>query len=488
MKVTESARQAARYSDGRDEMNLADFPISALLRAQKIEDGRKVDRMELIASRYDPATRQRVQQRVILTSTASDGLPTPADEHVILALLYVGKHTTDYADATVHFAPSTLFDIMGWAPNGRSYTRLRDVLRRLQALTIRYENAWWDKTGRAYEEEVATSIISGYRLARQVSGPRTADTELASWVTWSPQFQESLQAGNLKRLNLDIFFGLSTPTAQRIYRFLDKRFYSTTTLSMDLNEFAYGHVGLTEVDNVAILKRRLAPAITELEEIGFIRPLSVAERYQKVKTGQWRIQFQAGEPREVERGEEPRQPTEVPEPRRVSPPVATPEEPASPAAELAREFYRLWGGSAVRQPGPRDLEQAEVLLADRTPAEARSLLECLVKVTRQEWPDCRSLSGAVQKYLPTALGIFEEQRRRAASQEEARRRTEQSRREQTDRQEAGARLQSVWDALPLEQRDAIEQAARARLGVNAPAVFVRRWCLEELGRRLASGQ
>src|SRR5262245_26894348 len=166
-------------------MNLADFPISALQRQQKGDGaGGKLDRMEFEASRYDPAARQRVRQKVTLTSTARDGLPTPADEHVILALLYVAKHSHNFAEPTVHFAPGQLFDIMGWAPNGRSYTRLRDVLRRLKALTVRYENAWWDAAGRGYEEEVATGIISSYRIARQVSGPRTAATPLPAWVTW----------------------------------------------------------------------------------------------------------------------------------------------------------------------------------------------------------------------------------------------------------------------------------------------------------------
>src|SRR3954451_21834417 len=208
---------ARNYHDGRDEMNLADFPISALPRAQKSDaDGRKVDRHEFEASRYDAVRRRRVTQRVTLTSTASDGLPTPADEHVILALLFVHKHDSDFADATVRFAPGQMFDIMGWAPNGRSYTRLRDVLRRLKSLTIRYENAWWDAGGRGDEEEGATGIISAYRIARQVSGPRTAATPLLSWVSWTQQFHDSLRKGNLKRLDLDVFFRLRSPTAQRV--------------------------------------------------------------------------------------------------------------------------------------------------------------------------------------------------------------------------------------------------------------------------------
>ena len=116
-----------------------------------------------------------------------------------------------------------------WAgrANGRSYTRLRDVLRRLKSLTIRYENAWWDAAGRGYEEEVATGVISAYKIARQVSGPRTADTTPLSWATWTQQFHQSLLNGNIKRLDLDLFFRLKTPTAQRMYRFLDKRFYNS---------------------------------------------------------------------------------------------------------------------------------------------------------------------------------------------------------------------------------------------------------------------
>src|SRR5689334_9938774 len=98
--------------DGRDEMNLADFPISALQRTQKGDGaGGKQDRLEFTATRYDPVSRQRVQQKVTLTSTSRDGLPTPADEHVILALLYVAKHSNNFADATVYFSPSQLFEI-----------------------------------------------------------------------------------------------------------------------------------------------------------------------------------------------------------------------------------------------------------------------------------------------------------------------------------------------------------------------------------------
>src|SRR5262249_30355895 len=207
-------------------------------------------------------SRQRVQQRVVLETNSRHGLPTPADENVVLALLYVAKHSHNFADAVVHFSPRQLFHIMGWAPNSRSYDRLRDVLRRLKALVIRYENSWWDIAGRGYEAEFATGIISEYELARQVSGRKKQGSVPPNWVRWTPHFQNSLNKGNLKKLDLERLFSLRLPTAQRMYRFLDKRFYprhQPPVVEMDLQDFACGHIGLSRRDNLAHLKRRPPP-------------------------------------------------------------------------------------------------------------------------------------------------------------------------------------------------------------------------------------
>jgi hypothetical protein len=464
-----------KYHDGRDEMNLADFPISALQRQQPADaDGRKLDRLEFAASRYDPTTRRRVNQKVTLTSSARDGLPTPADEHVILALLYVAKHSTNFAEPTVHFAPGQLFDVMGWAPNGRSYVRLRDVLRRLKSLTIRYENAWWDAAGRGYEEEVATGVISAYRIARQVSGPRTPGKVPLSWATWTQQFHQSLLNGNIKRLDLDQFFRLSTPTAQRMYRFLDKRFYNSANVTMDLVEFACGHVGLTETNNVALLKRRLAPAVAELEAIGFIARLDPAERYQKVKPGVWRVQFQSGAKQ-----------AEAALPAPAAKPVDAEE---SAASALAAEYYRLWDPAAPTPPGPRDREQAQALLCDHGPEEARALLACLVQVTKKRWPDCRSLSGAVQKYLPEAVRLRQLQQRREAARSAAAEARRQGREAEQDREADERRLHDVWAGLSEEERAAVRRGVLDKLaGTAAPEAFIHRLCLQEVGRRLAGG-
>jgi hypothetical protein len=257
-----------------------------------------------------------------------------------------------------------------------------------------------------------------------------------------------------------------------MYRFLDKRFYNSPAVVLDLIEFACGHVGLTESDNVAILKRRLAPAITELEAVGFLAPMDAAERFQKVKRGVWRVQFRsaakAAEPA-------PAVPAEKP---------ADTDEPA--AAALAAEFYRLWEPSAPVQPGPRDREQAGALLREHGPEAARELIGCLVRVTKKRWPECRSLSGAVQKYLAEALRLFQLQRRREAARAaaEAARRTQDE--AERGREEAERRLQAAWEALPPEEREAVRRAVVERLGgTAAPEAFLQRLCLQEAARRTA---
>ena len=153
-----------KYSEGRDEMNLADFPISVLQRQQPLDAlGGKKDTAVYTTSRYDSRSRHRVQQRVILESSSRHGLPTPADENVVLALLFVAKHTqTSPVRASISHRDSCFYHGLG--PNSRSYDRLRDVLRRLKALVIRYENSWWDIEGEP-GNRLATGIISEYELS-----------------------------------------------------------------------------------------------------------------------------------------------------------------------------------------------------------------------------------------------------------------------------------------------------------------------------------
>jgi hypothetical protein len=481
-----------RYRDGRDELNLADFPISVLQRQQPTDaQGAKLDTVAYAASRYDTRAGKRQQQRVILETSSRLGLPTPADENVILALLYVAKHSHNFAEPVVRFAPRQLFEIMGWAPNSRSYDRLREVLRRLKSLVIRYENSWWDIAGRAYEAEVATGIISEYELGRQVAGRKKGGAAPACWVCWTPHFQRSLSNGNLKKLDLQRLFALRLPTAQRMYRFLDKRFYppqNPPAVEMDLVDFACGHVGLTRVDNVAELKRRLAPAIAELEAIGYIARADPRERYHKVRPGAWRIRFRAGpnflpEPTAAPARTDPRPPV-VSEPM----PVPAKGDATAPERALVAAFYLRRDGAALSHAGDGDLRQARDLVQRYGEEAAQALVEPLADVVQRKWPECRSFSGAVQKYLGDAVRVWEQRERRGARQSQAQVRQQQDREEAERRRDEQHRLEARWEALPQPQRDAIaEGILQAHPEQRSRPGILRVLCLQELARLEGAG-
>src|SRR6185312_12839732 len=111
---------------------------------------------------------------------------------------------------------------------------------------------------------------------------------------WNEVIFQSCQSGNLKQLDLEFYLKLRLPTTKRMYRFLDKRFYRRSRLDFDLRTLACEHIGLSRSYAPTELKRRLKPALEELEHLGFLEPLGPEERYSYVKRGCWKIIFIRG--------------------------------------------------------------------------------------------------------------------------------------------------------------------------------------------------
>jgi Replication initiator protein A len=485
------------HADGRDEMNLADFPISVLeRRPTRDASGQVRDQVVYESTVYDPIARRRTPQRVTLTTSSRYGLPTPADENVVLALLHTAKRADGCSGARVHFAPHRLFEVMRWSPNSRSYDRLSLVLRRLTSLTILYENAWWAGADRRYEGELATGIIAEYRLVKSRIR-RKADELPLSYVHWAPRFHESLAAGNLKKLDLDRLFALETPTAQRMYRFLDKRFYRTPILELDLREFACGHLGVTPSPNVAELKRRLAPALAELERAGFLEPADPDDRYVKVRAGLWRIRCRrAGAGTSVEAA---RAGPEVP-PVALAPSAYTSVNPAVITTDGAREllaaFYRAWTPESGPRPEPTatELSRARQVVALHGAAEALALVDRTAALVRSKFPQAKTFGAAVG-YFDEAAREAEDRRRRASTVEDAARRRHGARAEVARRRQADDAFRDAWqprwEALETSVRDGIvaavlrEHPYLSRPMLRTSSVAARLY-LEEFARRSES--
>lgn len=264
---------------GRDEMNLAEFPVTLLtdrpsktVKTLTFEDGHGK-----------------------LTITASDdyGLPTAPDADVLIALIHLTKQRNNFTDATVQFSRYELLKLLGWDDHSRSYRRLDESLRRWVGVTLRYDKCWYDNSIKCRVDAsfhiIDRAVIYDQEVRRTLRA-RQQTLPLSSF-TWGRDFFASCQADNIKRLDLDTYFALRSAVSKRLYRFLDKRFYVRAEWVFDLRELAFDHVGLSRSYTAAKIKEKLRPALEELESIGFLRAMTTAERYTSEKRGEWKVRL-----------------------------------------------------------------------------------------------------------------------------------------------------------------------------------------------------
>src|SRR3982751_2210038 len=126
---------------GRDELNLAEFPLTALCRC--VSPGGKSlvfeDRIR------DQGTGEMVARRLTISADDQYGLPPPLDDDVIVGLIQLTKAANNFTNRTVPFSRYQLVELLGWPYKGQSFRRIDESLNRWLGVTLRYENAWWDK-------------------------------------------------------------------------------------------------------------------------------------------------------------------------------------------------------------------------------------------------------------------------------------------------------------------------------------------------------
>ena len=289
----------------KDELNLAEFPIAAL--TDRIPDGQTTLVFEDKLERKDHPP---IVRRLTIMGTAKHGLPTSTDDEILVGLIQLTKRKSNFTNAKVPFSRYELIELLGWPQSGASYRRIEEALHRWVGVVLMYENAWWDNTAKSWVDENFhvldnVTLYDRERRRRAPKGgkvpakppagrrPRKVGTEgdplpLSSF-RWNEVIFESFQSGNLKQLDLEFYLKLRLPTTKRMFRFLDKRFYRRERLDFDLKTLACEHIGMSRSYAPTELKRRLRPALEELEQLGFLEPLAPEDRYSWVSKGSWRI-------------------------------------------------------------------------------------------------------------------------------------------------------------------------------------------------------
>lgn len=288
--------EAVSYRDGRDELNLAEFPISTI--------GTRFDPMVKTLTFEDRAvdkdTGEIVHRKLTITASDQHGLPTAADDEVLLGLLQISR-LQRFESPTVLFTPYQLLRLLDWRVNTGNYRRLRESIERWLGVTLHYQNAWRDK-------QTGNWIDAGFHFLESVEFHKRGSRggalapEGLSMVRWNDLVFRNMRAGNLKTLDFHRYRTLQGGIAKRLFRFLDKRFYHRRRLTFNLESFACEKIGLTRpvrlgggrpTTDVAQIKRRLLPAIRELEGGGFLVARPDWERFTKEPgTGTWQVHFE----------------------------------------------------------------------------------------------------------------------------------------------------------------------------------------------------
>lgn len=290
-------------SQFKDELNLAEFPIAAL--TDHVPAGLHTLVFEDHLEQHDGSP---IVRRLSISGHGKLGLPTTYDDQVIVGLIQLTKRQNNFTNSRVFFSRYELIELLKWSQDGHSYRRIEEALNRWVGVVLSYENAWWDNNEQSWVDETFHIIdnVTLYDREKSMSKARAAKSKppkpLSSFK-WNDVMFRSFQSGNLKQLDLDYYLSLRLPTAKRLYRFLDKRFYHRERVDFDLRTLACEHVGMSREYAPTELKRRLRTALDELERSGFLEKLSDKERYIHVEKGRWRVLFVRGPKRRAEEEE-----------------------------------------------------------------------------------------------------------------------------------------------------------------------------------------
>lgn len=436
----ERPREVLKLVGGRDELNLAEFPISVL--SDRVPDGMKTLVFE--DEVFDQQAGEMVKRRLTITGSDAYGLPTAVDDEILVALIQLTKLANGFTNRQVHFTRYELLKLLGWNDEGRNYDRIEESLNRWVGVTFFYDKAWWNREAKNWVSEkfhMLDNVSLLDRDERRRYKARGQQEFAFSSFRWNEVIIQSFQADNLKRLNIDLYFALESSISKRMYRFLDKRFFHRRRWEFDLKEFAFEHIGLSRsYADAGKIKEKLQPAFDELTAAGFLEPMTREERYTKLARGKWRVTV-------VQRV---RQADAASEPNR------------------GNELERALIARGVTPATARDLTERHPPEHIQARIEAFDWL-----VTKKDRKVTKSPAGYLVKSIadgyvpPKGFESKADREKRLAAEadrtrkaEEAKRRAEEAERAREEAQQA--RITSYLESLTAEQRDALQAEALAR--------------------------
>ena len=268
---------------GKDEMNLAEFPLAKLGRndtKQTIQyEGWIVDKDGV-----------RKQQKWIVSSTAAVGLPTEFAERVLVSLMAMTAQD-NFKSPKVTFTIYRVLKMLGLSMNKRNYKAVEKALKQLVGVTIFSEGAFWNK-----ERQKRVTTLKGFHLIDDIwlryledDTDVIEDEGVNGYIVWGDEIWNSFKAGYIKNLDIQFYYSLESALARRLYRFLDKRMHYQDEYQIDVFDLA-SRLGMTRYRYPSKVREKLKPGLDELIQRGYLdsaEPIKIGRftRMKFVKAG-----------------------------------------------------------------------------------------------------------------------------------------------------------------------------------------------------------
>ena len=227
---------------------------------------------------FDREQNKYLPRRLTLSGSDRYGLPTSKDDDVLLACIQLSR-LNDFATREVSFSRYEILRLLGWADESRNYERVATSLRRWKGLSIYSDRAFYDHEQKSWVNRDFGVFDNLVIYRREVIQGKAAPG--CSRFVWNEVLFRSFQSGYLKQLDWNLYCRLTSPVAKRLYRFLDKRFYHSSRVEIDLLELGLRKVRLAANNNTAQMKRSLLKGIEELEHVWELKPRLPEERFRK---------------------------------------------------------------------------------------------------------------------------------------------------------------------------------------------------------------
>ena len=215
----------------------------------------------------------------IVTASEAARLPGPfeADLYVALCQLYNERIPRERraTDRTITASFREVLALMGRERGGSQYAAVREGLERLADARVRAVQTW--RVGELVAREERFSIIQAVTYEHR-RGEEQDNSRVT--VMFSEPVAASIAAGNIRVLDTATYVALDTPTAKRLYRYLDQRRWQgpvqRRSLTLPLQEL----VQRVPIDRTSPshVRRTLDPAHEELIASGYLTRAAYEER------------------------------------------------------------------------------------------------------------------------------------------------------------------------------------------------------------------